>query len=124
MQRSHDSNEPSDYNLTTGGVPLAAGEHDIRVLKATEAQWNGGSPTPNYVTFSGFKIDAESAASELVARTIAPPPLPTRKIEFLGDSITAGYCNECKVGGLPNDHNVSTCVQTTACICQYVQCVQ
>jgi lysophospholipase L1-like esterase len=88
--------QPSDFDLTTSGTPLAAGQHDIRILKGTEAQHNGGTPTPNYVTFSGFKIGAVSMATTLTAQAIAPPPLPTRKIEFLGDSITAGFCNECK----------------------------
>jgi lysophospholipase L1-like esterase len=39
---------------------------------------------------------SESTESKDTVRTLAPPPLPTRKIEFLGDSITAGYCNECQ----------------------------
>ena len=77
--------------------PLEKGQHDIRILKATEAQWNGGSPTPNYMTFSGFQVNATvTDTANFVAHTVAPPPLPTRKIEFLGDSITAGFCNECK----------------------------
>jgi len=75
------------YNLSS--VALAAGTHDIRMFKATEADWNGGDPIPNYVTFAGFKFAQGDAMS------VTGPPLPTRKIEFLGDSITAGYCNEC-----------------------------
>lgn len=77
------------YSLVAGGGVLPAGVHDIRVFKATEADWNGGDPIPNYVTFNGFTV---------VGATTQPgTPLPTRKIEFLGDSITAGFCNECQV---------------------------
>jgi len=115
-----------DFPLTgAGGAPLAAGTHDVRVVKATEADWNGGSPAPNYVEFSGFKLagtaaaaaaggaagagaDEDAAAAAMaapLARALALPPLPARKIEFLGDSITAGFCNECKDGpALAGDH--------------------
>lgn len=82
------------YSMGTG--TLAKGQHTIRILKATEAQWNGGSPTPNFMTFSGFKINPSAAATTTIVHTLPADPLPTRKIEFLGDSITAGYCNECK----------------------------
>eukprot|EP01051_Picozoa_sp_SAG22_P016873 SAG22_NODE_2482_length_2526_cov_1.823651_3_plen_251_part_00 len=89
---------PYEYSLGR----LAAGSHAIRVLKATEADWNGGSPVPNYITFYGIAADgggeedaAAAGGGELVATLAPPPPLPTRKIEFLGDSITAGFCNEC-----------------------------
>lgn len=95
----------------------ATGTHDIRLVKATEADWNGGDPVPNFVTFYGFKVAtaaatattpasmAEEAAAVVVVSSEQPPPLPTRKIEFLGDSITAGYCNECKTNNtLPGSH--------------------
>jgi hypothetical protein len=86
---------PHDYNATTDGSSLAAGTHEIRIFKATEADWNGGSPVPNYVTFHGINVESESGATAVpTANALAvlapPPPLPTRKIEFLGDSITAG----------------------------------
>merc|ERR1739844_784529 len=42
------------YNLSS--VAIAAGTHDIRLFKATEADWNGGDPIPNYVTFAGFEF--------------------------------------------------------------------
>jgi hypothetical protein len=93
------------FNISTS--PLAKGVHNIRIVKATEAQWNGGSPTPNYMTFTGFNVNAagEDETAALNVRTVAAPPLPTRKIEFLGDSITAGFCNECKTPDpVPNTH--------------------
>jgi hypothetical protein len=65
--------------------------------QATEADWSGGTPIPNYVTFHGLNIRPLSVSAESgnTVRTLASPPLHTRKIEFLGDSITAGFCNEC-----------------------------
>jgi hypothetical protein len=77
------------YSYALSSNPLPAGTHDIRILKATEADWNGGDPIPNYLTFFGLVAPG--------ATTLPGSPLPRRKIEFLGDSITAGYCNECQV---------------------------
>ena len=50
------------------------------------------------MTFHGLTVTAAVPATtaDFSVRTVAPPPLPTRKIEFLGDSITAGFCNECE----------------------------
>merc|ERR1711871_1888867 len=33
-----------DFHITTGNAPLAVGTHDIRIIKATEPDWNGGDP--------------------------------------------------------------------------------
>jgi len=58
---------------------------------------------PNYVSFAGFKVHGAGHA-------VVPPPLPERKIEFLGDSITAGFCNECSYtppASVANDHGES-----------------
>ena len=44
---------------------------------------------PNYVGFLGFS-DARVVKAPAKARTPA-----SRRVEFLGDSITAGYCNLC-----------------------------
>ena len=92
---SSQTENPVSFPLTTGGAALPAGTHEIRIFKATEADWNGGSPAPNYLTFYGLSSTAlEPAAAPAVL--VPPPPLPTRKIEFLGDSITAGFCNMCE----------------------------
>ena len=48
------------------------------------------------MTFHALTIIAAVSAAHFSARAVTPPLLPTRKIEFLGDSITAGFCNECK----------------------------
>lgn len=49
------------------------------------------------MTFHGISVVTDTAvALSATDITVAPPPLPTRKIEFLGDSITAGFCNECE----------------------------
>jgi lysophospholipase L1-like esterase len=53
---------------------LPVGEHEIRIVRRTEPNVGNGF-------FQGFEF----------AGTIAPPgDLPTRKMEFIGDSITAG----------------------------------
>ena len=99
-----------DGSNGTCAAPFAAGTHSVRILKATEADWNAGSPVANYVTFRGFSVSAASVDGGAVdgvaaAYAAAPPPLPTRHIEFLGDSITAGFCNECGASSDPTDHN-------------------
>ena len=59
---------------------------------------------PNYVTFHNLTVVPASPSLSFevldyhhnpVANLISPKKLPSRKIEFLGDSITAGFCNEC-----------------------------
>ena len=60
-------------SLATG---LSAGEHDVLIVRRTEA-------FANAVTFRGFTV---------VGGAIVPSPLPwTHRLEFVGDSITAGY---------------------------------
>jgi len=62
--------------LATG---LAAGEHQVRLSRITEAYfWS--------VQFLGFSFGTGAL--------LAPPPAPNRRIEVVGDSITAGYGNE------------------------------
>lgn len=58
------------YTLVTG---LPAGEHDIEIVKRTES-------FVGTTRFDGF-----------VGATLVPTPRATRMIEFIGDSITAGY---------------------------------
>lgn len=60
-----------DYRLAEG---LAPGEHTLALSKATEGQ-NGHD---RLVSFSGADL-------------LPAAPLPERRIEFIGDSITAGY---------------------------------
>ena len=64
------------YPLATG---LGDGAHAITLFKRTES-WAGA------VQFQGFQVPAEAVLST--------PEVPTRRVEFLGDSITCGYGNE------------------------------
>ena len=61
--------------------------HTVVIEKTSEAAWNTFSNiTSNAIGFAGFEGDAGMSYG-------APPVLPSRRIEFVGDSITAGYCN-------------------------------
>lgn len=65
------------YQLAQG---LSAGEHTLRLTKRTETFY--GTPQ-----FLGFELAAGGQLQPL-------PPAPDRRIEFIGDSITAGYGTE------------------------------
>ncbi len=65
------------YVLAEG---LADGRHTFRMVKRTETFY--GTPV-----FLGFELDADRDLA-------APAPAPDRRIEFIGDSITAGYGSE------------------------------
>ena len=59
---------------------LADGPHSLTLTRRTEAFFGN-------VTFRGFVLEP--------GKTLLPPAaLPSRKIEFIGDSITAGFGNE------------------------------
>lgn len=65
------------YVLAEG---LGRGQHTVRLTKRTETFY--GTPV-----FLGFELDRD--------RDLLPlPPRPERRIEFIGDSITAGYGSE------------------------------
>jgi len=72
MQRTplHLATGTQTYTLITG---LAAGEHDIEIVKRTES-------FVGTTRFDGF-----------VAATLVPTAHATKLVEFIGDSITAGY---------------------------------
>lgn len=59
---------------------LTAQKHTLEIFKRTE--WNRGT-----TTFMGFEIDGG-------AKVLDPPPVPTKKLEFYGNSISAGYAVE------------------------------
>lgn len=54
--------------------------HTLTLFKRTE-------PSVGAVQFHGFKLAAQ-------AKLLTPKPLPQRRIEFIGNSITCGYGNE------------------------------
>ena len=58
-----------------------------------QTDYNNLDPSPNFVTFHGFLLDSGNIESL--------KSLPTRRIEFIGDSITAGFCNLCPVDNNP-----------------------
>jgi len=86
------------YNLGT----LRTGGATISVVKLTEPQWNARTPAPNYVTFGGFDLACDDV------QTVHLPARRKRRIEFLGDSITAGYCNLCDWDGFPKPQDMSS----------------
>jgi lysophospholipase L1-like esterase len=67
---------PSDYVLASG---LDAGAHRVELYRRTEASFG---PTQ----FLGFDFGADGA--------LLPPPPVSRRIEIIGDSVSAGYGNE------------------------------
>jgi lysophospholipase L1-like esterase len=69
-------NAASDWQLRE---PLADGEHTLRLVKRTEAAMAE-------TVFLGLRL-ADGG------RLLAPPPARPLKLEFYGDSITAGACN-------------------------------
>lgn len=79
-------------------VPIAlpgnasASSHEIIIEKTSEALFSTFKGlAPNYVGFVGF-----TGADSMV---VSHPPPAKRRVEFLGDSITAGYCNLCDDSG-------------------------
>ncbi len=64
------------YMLGTG---LAAGPHDLLLYRRTEAFFGD-------TTFGGFDIDTSAY--------LPGDPVPTRRLEVIGDSISAGYGDE------------------------------
>lgn len=68
--------EENDRDIVlTLGEGLDAGEHEVILFKRQDAT--------HYFEFAGFYIDAEGSV-------LTPAPLPKRKIECFGDSVTAG----------------------------------
>merc|ERR1719215_2298633 len=79
-----------EYVIASG---LSEAQHEIRLMKTTEPEWNDREPSPNWVTFHGVSLGSGGGSAR-----------SSRRIEFLGDSITAGYCNLCHGPG-PFDHS-------------------
>lgn len=94
-----DGGEPSVLKLsrTQTIYPLASGlsdgPHTIELFKRTES--NVGT-----VVFRGFRLDSGK-------KLLVPDPLPERRIEFIGNSITCGYGNEISTTLPDNFHFTS-----------------
>lgn len=67
---------------------LDPGPHDIRIFKISEPEWSSPSPVPNWLSFHGVELDAGQVKEPSA-------PRPSRRVEFLGDSVSSGYCNLC-----------------------------
>mmetsp|Transcript_6726 Transcript_6726/g.18503 ORF Transcript_6726/g.18503 Transcript_6726/m.18503 type:complete len:494 (-) Transcript_6726:28-1509(-) len=76
--------------LCSGLDPKAT--HDVVLLKSTEAAFLTIAVLPNYITFAG--LDGSSGGEARMV-LLPPPPKPTRRLEFLGDSIAAGFGTVC-----------------------------
>jgi lysophospholipase L1-like esterase len=91
------------YSLATG---LTDATHTVELFKITEA-------SSGKVAFKGFQLVSGKTL-------VASPPLPSRRIEFIGDSQTCGYGNESSanppVSGFTsiNENNYKAWSATTA----------
>ena len=105
MRTSHASVLPD--NVRNTGTPTATptqASHVVMVVKDTEPQFAGTRVAPNYVTLHGFAGDATARLvrpAQARAKAGAEAGAGQHKVEFLGDSITAGFDNQCDIPGSP-----------------------
>ena len=73
----------------------ASASHDVRIFHSSEAQWAASVPAPNWLTLTAVVLAGgrDASGSNGPGLLELPPWRPTRRLEFVGDSITAGYCN-------------------------------
>lgn len=83
-QKLHFGTSKSSYNLIEN---LPSGEHEVELFKITE--WDKGK-----TFFYGFELNKDE-------KLLAPQPLPKRKIEFYGNSITCAYGVDSPLGDNP-----------------------
>jgi hypothetical protein len=79
---------------------IMEGATEVSVRKITEPSFNAANADiRNFVTFEGFVVSSGESPAMTVRlhhRSLNPQPDTARRIEFVGDSITCGYCNLCK----------------------------
>ena len=88
--------------LFPGGSLDAAATHAVTIFKDTEPggrmNQSSGVMASNYITFHGFSGDS---TARLLPPTRGASATPAHKVEFLGDSITAGFDNMCDIPAAP-----------------------
>ena len=78
--------------------------YDLRIFKSSEAQWAASVPSPNWLTLTALVLggtgqnthpseSGEAGRNDNPQLLELPPWRPARRLEFVGDSIMAGYCN-------------------------------
>lgn len=87
--------------LFPSGSLDAAATHAVTISKDTEPgghmNQSSGVMDPNYITFHGFSGDSTARLLPSALEASAP----AHKVEFLGDSILAGFDNQCDIPGAP-----------------------
>ena len=74
-----------DYNTFNISNYLTPGEHTLLICKSTESEMG-------YIDFRGLHLESADAL-------LTPDPLPARKIEFIGNSITCGSGIDLSISG-------------------------
>jgi hypothetical protein len=74
----------------------------IKIRKITESDYNSAFTNTNYLEFFGFLIDSNVVTKPFDIKNLQS----RRKIEFLGDSIMAGYKNLCKESNANELNNI------------------
>ena len=68
----------------------------MKIIKITESNYNHAFQGVNYVQFHGLILTPPLDNEENTCEFLAVTTPPDRKIEFIGDSIMAGYMNLCR----------------------------
>jgi lysophospholipase L1-like esterase len=93
------ANTSTAYSLATG---LANTTHTITLARQTDCNLVGGDVaggnTGDITNFWGF-----TAADGTPATLVAPNPKPSRRLEFIGDSISVGTADEAAAGTNPGN---------------------
>ncbi len=96
-----------EYPIMVLGASMAKSSSLVQVVKSTEPDWNSGNSTFRAPLIDGFTLFGGSLAHPTIASSlyrnamsiqdislypVKPPPFSsTRRLLFVGDSLTAGY---------------------------------
>jgi hypothetical protein len=100
----HTPPPPGPADSYTLGSVTAAGTHTLEVFKVTEDNTKKGSQ--GSMSFGGFSLSAGSFGPA--------PPSESRRLEFIGDSDTAGWCADGSAHGGDNADKYQDGYQTWA----------